>query len=570
MKQTLFGEESAAATIIDQSGTHVIRSMSANLGRFIALNRWQRKLPGCRNFYDWRTGSDSIFALSTSIEPKKGSPLGIVRVSGPATANVLQTIVKREPLKSTKLSTLSKTKHVIRPRYATLTEIFDPERNDLIDMGLVLWFPQPNSYTGEDACEFHVHGSQAIIKRLVTVLGSFDQMRPAEPGEFTRRAVANRKLDLMQAESLSDLISSQTDRQRKIALQGLTGSTRAKYDNWIESLVRILAHLEASIDFGEDELIGEQRVVNECTHELRVLAKEISDFISITGRCRDLTETGARVVILGRPNAGKSTFMNILCRQDKSIVSNVSGTTRDLIEHSFELGGHKITLCDTAGLKDLSFSESKNFPGVEHKQNHDDIEKEGIKRALDAAKLADLIMYLVEVNQITGTSTPVIAQEVFQTLKTIKAHENIKSIHLVVNKIDLLNDTSCKIDSSAITSALREVLHESTEISVTMVSCRTQNNIDKLIERVSKSLDRLHLDDNQPGQGAMEYVNERHLSLLESTLRHLDRAKDLKINKVDEMAQHVRESVDYLSRIVGNVTNEQVIDIIFRDFCIGK
>jgi tRNA modification GTPase len=531
---------------------------------------WQDKLFGIRHFYDWRTQSDSIFALSTGINSDRGSPLGVIRVSGSATAHVLQRVIKRNPLRPTEPSRLAKTMKDIKPRHATLSKIVDPNNDELIDMGLVLWFPKPNSYTGEDACEFHVHGSQAIIKSLMTVLGSFNGMRPAEPGEFTRRAVANGKLDLMQAESLADLISSQTDIQRKLALQGLTGSTRMRYESWIESLIKILAHLEASIDFGEDELIGEEQVIGDCIRQIDVLAKEIADFISVSGRCRDLTESGARVVILGRPNAGKSTFMNILCRQEKSIVSSVSGTTRDIIDHSLELGGHKIRLSDTAGLKDLSFlSNNLHNLDAEQGRDHDDIEREGIRRAIDVSRRADLIIYIIDGSQISYDSSSVIVQEVFDSLKTIKTTRN-QSIHVVINKIDLKQEIVDAIDAKRITSALEELLPEVADLCLTMISCKSNTNIDTLVMNISSSLERMQSENYQSNIRLVEYVNERHLSLLKSASRHLNRAKCLNIKRVDEMAQHVRESVDYLSRIVGNVKNERVIDVIFRDFCIGK
>lgn len=523
-----------------------------------------------RQFYDWRTRSDTIYALSTTVDPKRGSPLAVIRVSGPATANILQNVTQLEPLRQNKL--VKTASLVLKPRYATLSKIFASKGAELIDMGLILWFPQPHSYTGEDVCEFHVHGSRAIIKRLMTILGSFDATRPAEPGEFTRRAIVNKKLDLVQAESLSDLISAQTDRQRKLALQGLIGSTRSRYEAWIETLIRILAHLEASIDFGEDELIGEKEVVGDCVNQLTALALEISDFISVAGRCRDLIESGANAVILGRPNAGKSTLMNILCRQDKSIVSDLSGTTRDVVEHSFELGGHRVTLSDTAGLKNLNCIANRNTHAKadqSSRKSHDDIEQEGIKRALDAARSADLIIYLVDGSQISKETISDLIEELLRVLDILQIENRNSSIHLVINKSDLAKDIDQLIDKKELTQRLKNRLHGKSNIKVAMISCTTHHNIDTLIESMSSSLNDLHLQDNVPGT-EMDYVNERHLCLLENTSRHLERAKTLDILRIDEMAQHVRESVDYLSRIVGRVTNEQVLDIIFRDFCIGK
>lgn len=535
-------------------------------GRNIVQHTHSRRL-----FYDWRTRSETIFALATSIQPVKGSPLGIIRVSGSKTTQALQHLTQLDPVRCQDTLTIKeRTGKWLQPRQAKLTKIIDPEINELIDIGLVLWFPKPNSYTGEDSCEFHVHGSQAVVKKLISLLGSLDGLRPAEPGEFTRRAVENGKISLMQAESIPELISAKTDQQRKLALRGLTGSTRKKYDKWIDDLIGILAHLEASIDFGEDELIGEQQVVTGCRRKLARLSGDIEQFVAITGRIRDFAQVGARASIVGAPNAGKSTLMNLLCRQEKSIVSDLSGTTRDVIEHSIDLNGHSLTICDTAGLRQPEqLTTGEEFAERNVMQQHNSVEREGIKRALENADKADLLLYIVDASRVGAANDEELASNLIGDLKALGVTTRSKVIHLVMNKLDL-SPNLLDYNLESIEEALNNRL-DAEQVKISVVSCKTEGNFDTLIERLSGTLDEMQSSlAARAADSELEYANERHLALLRSTHKHLDQASKLEIKNIDEMAQHVREAVDYLSRIVGSVSNEQVFDIIFRDFCIGK
>lgn len=563
-----------------------------------------------RCFYDWKSQHDTIYAPATTIDPRKGSPLSIIRVSGTKTRRTIETLTNLsvgnvDTLDTDKLSTSEKEK--IKPRHVKLARIHDPATQEVIDVGLVLWFPQPRSYTGEDVCELHVHGSRAILTRIMSSLGTIEGLRPAEPGEFTRRALANNKMSLIQAEGLSELIASQTEQQRKLALRGLVGTTRLKYDQWINELVKILAHLEASIDFGEDELIGEERVVRDCVKQLQKLTSEVRKFVNLSTQCRDMVRHGQHIAILGRPNAGKSTFMNKLCRQNKSIVSDLSGTTRDVIEHSFELAGHTVKLSDTAGLRDLiklrqhshDVDTSEVPPTVVEK--HKQIELEGIRKAIEVARECDLILYLIDSSELmTQNSFVSMTNELEETLSTL-AHcderdkPKMKSLQLVLNKIDLCQQRDVRdlidnrmLELEKIIKSTFSWLNDSI-VRVTRVSCMTEENFQTVIEGLAEDLNVLskrkednvigindddHVDVDVATKLATttfdDYVNERHLSLLRSALEHLDHAQRLDITTIEIMTQHVRESVDYLSRIVGDVTNEQVIDVIFRDFCIGK
>lgn len=535
-----------------------------------------------RLFYDARSKLDTIFAPSTAIHPNKGSPVGIVRVSGKHCEKIIKDFTNLTPLRhgqqvdtSNHNEYLSK-KRFIKPRTATLAKVFSPINKQLIDVGMLLWFPKPNSYTGEDVCEFSLHGSPAVMSKMLETLGVIPGVRPAEPGEFTFQAVSNNKMSLIQAESLPDLISSQTDNQRKLALNGLEGLTRKKYELWIKTLIEILAHLEASIDFGEDELLGEKEVVDNCIKKIEQLSQDISDFITSSSRTRDVIQSGIRVVILGKPNAGKSTFMNLLCNKQKSIVSDLSGTTRDVVEHAFELGGHSLVLSDTAGLKSydgISLAGSQSNESLEERliKHHHNIEKEGIQRALEIASKADIILYLIDASNFNAdTKLTGLVSELESLINQLEKNMGKKKcqtkIHLVINKIDLNKNL---LDTLTISKLLE---HLNVEFSA--ISCKTHENYHHFIEHMIGHFNKMACGDvpyaDDSTVHSLQHVNERHLSLLKSTERHMKIASKLNLNTIDKMSQHVRESVDYLSRIVGSVTNEQVLDAIFKDFCIGK
>lgn len=536
-----------------------------------------------RYFYDSRAKNDTIFALASHLSPSRGSPLVVVRVSGSKCSQVIQDITgsiipgnNNESLPDCSLKALRKT---ITPRHATFMSLRNPETGDLVDRGLLIWFPSPGSYTGEDVCEFHLHGSRAIVTSVLNILGSFEGLRPAEPGEFTRRAVMNGKMSLLQAESLPDLIASQTEYQRKLALKGLDGMSRKKYDSWITRLVQVLAHLEASIDFGEDDLIGEERVVEDCFKQIQSLIEEMSRYVEINVRSRQLSQHGARIAILGKPNSGKSTLMNLLCGREKSIVSDLSGTTRDIVEHSLEFAGHLITLCDTAGLKNLDLSKSAN-PQISSEtllQKHDKIEQEGIKRALEVARKSDIIIYMIDGIRFSIASIDTVISELRTVMGVLDEEASSRNIHLVINKIDLNQELYAGNFVELLEASLDKHSDlQSYNIIISLISCTTQKNMNNFERELSNILGSLTSSEtsqsseelNKPDE--LDYVNERHLALLKSTLRHLNLARELDIKTIDEMAQHVRESVNYLSQIVGSVSNEQVFDVVFRDFCIGK
>ncbi|MGB1591487.1 MAG: tRNA modification GTPase, partial [Promethearchaeia archaeon] len=259
----------------------------------------------------------------------------MIRISGPATSSTI--------------AALTKSPAPPPPRVATVRNLQDPRTGQLLDVALVLYFQGPKSFTGEDSGELHVHGSPAVIEEVLACLTQQPSLRPALPGEFTRRALLNGKLGLLEAEGLADLIAADTSLQRQMALQQLSGTTTALYDRWRGELVKSLAHVEAFIDFGEDDEIDNVAVGGARERGARVLAEMSA--LELSDRCGEVLRSGVPVVLTGPPNAGKSSLLNVLARRQAAIVSPVAGTTRDVVEVRLNLEGTPVILRDTAGLR---------------------------------------------------------------------------------------------------------------------------------------------------------------------------------------------------------------------------
>lgn len=266
--------------------------------------------------------------------------VAVIRVSGPQTVTAIRLLTGADAIRNVQQPARS----AIHPRFATLRRFHHPNNQELIDRGLVLWFPMPSSFTGEDCCEFHVHGSLAVIAALSDALNGIDGIRPAQPGEFTRRAFWSNKLDLTEVEGLADLIHAETEIQRKQALLQANGTLSKIYNDWRQRLLRSVAHLEAYIDFSEDENI-EADTIERVQKDVVKLMCDIHRFL-YDGRRGEMRRHGVKTVILGEPNVGKSSFMNHICRKPISIVASVAGTTRDIVETSFNVGGYPVRVYD--------------------------------------------------------------------------------------------------------------------------------------------------------------------------------------------------------------------------------
>ena len=443
----------------------------------------------------------TIFALSTGTNK---SGIAIIRISGSSTKNILSKITALDSFK---------------PRKSILCEMRDPDSNTLIDKGLIIWFPGPNSYTGEDLAELHIHGSKAVISAAFSTLSKFDNCRLAEPGEFTKLAFENGKLNLLDVEALSDLISSETEIQRKQALKILSGDATKKYTNLRNRLLKILSNIEAKIDFPEEDL------PEEILKNIKIETKDIINFINDIlndGRTGEKIRDGFKISILGPTNAGKSTLLNYLSKREVAIVSNIEGTTRDLIEVSLDLDGYPVIVTDTAGLRETS----------------DEIESRGVELALKSAKNADLKIILLDAKN-----------PYFSTFLDDIGDEN--SI-LVLNKSDL-------VDGAIILDNLKFKKY-------ILVSLKEEFNLDNLINEIKKKLkDKFLINDN------VLISRERHRLNLEKCIHHLNVfLENNSISEFDKAAEDIRIATRYLGKVVGDVDVEEVLGKIFSDFCIGK
>ena len=442
----------------------------------------------------------TIYALSSGFGV---SGVAIIRVSGKKTKNII-----------TKLTSAA----IPNPRVATLRKINKIKTRELIDEGLVLWFPGPQSYTGEDMAEFQVHGSRAVIEAILDEFSNLESCRLAEPGEFTKIALTNEKLNLLEAESIGDLISSETEIQRRQALRGMSGESFTIYLNWRKKLIKALANVEAKIDFPDEDLPkGMLDKIKIETEKIKIEIKKNLDDQKVGERIRD----GFKIAIVGPPNAGKSSLLNYLSRREAAIVSETAGTTRDVIETHLNLNGYPVVISDTAGIR-----ESK-----------DEIEKKGIKLALKKAENADLNIIVIEPKSSYFTGF----------LKDLISSRSI----LVINKSDLGTDNMPR---------------EFEKFKPINISIKNENNLNLLIEEIKQKLKNQFINSDD-----ILITRKRHRINLEECEKHLESFSEKDLSKdFEKAAEDLRLATRYLGKIVGKVDVEEILDSIFNDFCIGK
>lgn len=442
---------------------------------------------------------DTIHAVSSG-----GLPAGVavIRVSGPASRFVLETTIGNLPA----------------PRRAVLRSIRN--RNGLVlDRGLVLWMPGPSSFTGEDMFELHVHGSRAVVRAVASHLGSFDGVRAAEAGEFTRRAFLAGRIDLTEAEGLADLLAAETEAQRRQAVEQADGSLGRLYRAWRERLVRIRALIEADFDFADEEDIPGS-VIDSATRRIVELEAAVAAHLADGHRGERLRQ-GFQVVILGPPNAGKSSLLNALARRDVAIVTAEAGTTRDLLEVHLDLGGHPVTLVDTAGLREAA--------GV--------VEREGIRRALERGERADLVLWL--------------------QAPDVEAGEPPSVGDCPIWRVDGKGDLRSAEDETS-------VLPDGTERRL-RISARSGVGLEALVDALADAA----AEGFAVRSGGIGPTRERHRVLLESLRRHLGEAIRHR-NEPELLAERLRWGSDDLGRLTGRIDVEDLLDHIFGAFCIGK
>ncbi|MCB9959224.1 MAG: tRNA uridine-5-carboxymethylaminomethyl(34) synthesis GTPase MnmE [Rhodospirillaceae bacterium] len=447
--------------------------------------------------------SHTIFAVSSGAMP---SGVAVVRVSGRSARRAIAALAPPVP----------------EPRRAALRRI--GPASDAIDRGLVLWFPAPGSATGEDVAEFHVHGGRAVVGALVDALGGVADLRPAEPGEFTRRAVLNGRMDLTEAEAVADMVAAETALQRRQALRQMGGALRERYDGWRARLVAALAHLEADLDFPDEDL--PPGIAAGVAFEVAALVDEIASHLDDGGAAERL-RSGVAVAILGPPNAGKSSLLNRLARRPAAIVSHIAGTTRDVVEVHLDLAGLAVALWDTAGLRE---------------DGGDEIEAEGMRRSLERAGSADLRLVVLD-----GAGWP----EVPAATAAVMAAADV----VVWNKADLRADLRADPGAVADPPAM--------EGPVLWVSALTGAGLPEL-EAV--------LAERAGGLAALAAglgpTRTRHRSALEDTRAALTRA--LATAEAELAAEDLRVAATALGRITGRIDVEELLDAVFAEFCIGK
>lgn len=442
----------------------------------------------------------TIFALSSGRLP---AAIAIVRISGPQASAVLSALCGRVP----------------SPRLATRC-LLKSRAGEPIDDAMVLWFPGPASATGEDVAELHIHGSRAVLAALIAELSKFDQLRPAEPGEFTRRAFENGKIDLTGAEALDDLIHADTDQQRRQALRQLQGLLGDRTRAWRQQIIEAAALIEASIDFSDEGDVPDE-LQAPAFAKIATLAAEISEVLAAQHHGERLRD-GLVVAIVGRPNVGKSTLINQLARREVAIVSPHAGTTRDVIEVHLDLGGYPVTVIDTAGIRDTL----------------DPVEQEGVRRAQARAADADLVLWLADDDD--------------EPPPTIGSDQVV--VWRVRNKIDLKSEAGARADGNL--SAASQSF---------AISAKQGEGVAALVGAIGEFAAAYF------GAGETTLISrQRHRDLLQQALQMLqcsiadrDRGEEL-------VAEDLRAASRALGRLLGQIDVEDLLDVIFSEFCIGK
>ena len=442
----------------------------------------------------------TIYALSTG---PGVSGVAILRISGSESSNVIKSLTGKD---------------VPKPRIATLRKINNINTSELIDEGIILWFPGPESYTGEDMAEIHVHGSKAVILAVQKEISKVKNCRLAEPGEFTKLAFQNGKINLLKAESIADLISAETEIQRLQAVKIMEGRSSQKFNELRDKLLKILSFVEAKIDFPDEDL--PEANLNEIKKSSLDVSKEINKILN-DQKVGEIIREGFKIAIVGPTNAGKSSLLNNLSNREVAIVSEIAGTTRDVVETHLNIDGYPVIISDTAGIRD----------------SKDEIEKKGIKLSLKKAENADLKLVVVDAKNI----------DLSGFLNDLLKNNAI----LVVNKSDLLKE---KLDP------------EVSKLNHVQISLKNNSNIDKLITKIKNNLKDKFISEED-----ILITRERHRQHLVQCVNYLINFSDKNDKKdFDKAAEDLRLAIKHLGMIVGKVDVEEILGSIFNDFCIGK
>jgi len=444
---------------------------------------------------------DTIYALSSG---SGRAGVAVIRISGPRSRDLLQQMCAGE----------------ILPRHAHFKSIAHPDSGDLLDQAVVLWFPAPGSFTGEDVAELHIHGGGAVIAAVIEAVGSVNGLRMAEAGEFTRRAFYNGKLDLTGIEAISDLVAAETEQQRRQALAQMRGGLSDLLHQWRDRLVHTLAYVEAGIDFSDEEDVGED-VNRHMTSNILDLKNQIADHLD-DHKAGERLRDGLQVVIAGPVNAGKSSLLNGLAKRDVAIVSEHAGTTRDVIEVHLDLNGFPVTVSDTAGLRDAG----------------DEIEEEGVRRARGKMETADVILWTTDGTiEETPFNFPI---------------DSDQSLIRLRNK--------CDIDSDRVYTA-----PDGGDCPILSISATTGVGLDRLVDSIADIAMAI-----QSNSEKAVITRARHRQALVRIVDILSKVLDTPDLPDELIAENLRICTRELGRLTGRVDVEDLLDVIFNDFCVGK
>lgn len=446
--------------------------------------------------------TDTIYALSSGLPP---AGVAVIRLSGPHCRFALETMKAELP----------------EPRKAGVRKLFSAGTGLLLDEALVLYFEAPASFTGEDVIELHCHGGRAVVEAVLRELSVIEGLRLAEPGEFTKRAFYEDRINLVAVEGLSDLINAETESQRQLAVYQSAGGLADTYDGWRSELIRLRSYLEAEFDFpDEDDVPGS--VSDQVWTRVQALIFEMEQAIDrskFAERIRD----GVNIVLAGKPNAGKSSLLNVLSKRDVAIVSPQSGTTRDILDVNLDLSGVAVRLSDTAGLRDTD----------------DEVEKIGVERALFRLSEADLILYLVDCQQTNDLE----AEELSE----------LKALEIDILTIGTKTDEIIEDEVQSIRNRFDMMISSTSLIGI--------ENLLLVLQEKAKAL---------TGNGeSLIAIRERHRIALRGCVDCLEKAM-IERPELELRAEELRKAADVLAKVTGRVDVDDLLDVIFREFCIGK
>ncbi|RMX63348.1 hypothetical protein DD238_005437 [Peronospora effusa] len=458
---------------------------------------------------------DTIYALSSA--PGK-SGVAVIRISGDQADSCLQQLSMSTALPG--------------PRIAALRKLYHPKTKEHLDDALVLRFPHPKSFTGENIVELHTHGSVAVVSGVLEALSHVPHCRAAEAGEFTERAFDNNKIDLVQVEGLADLLSAETEAQRGQALRQLSGDIGDIYEGWRDSLIKCLAYTEAMIDFGDDEDDVTDADYEAAVGRVRALADSIRGHLA-DGRRGEILRSGVQVAIVGPPNAGKSSLLNVLARRPAAIVSSIAGTTRDVVQVPLNIAGYPVIVSDTAGLR----------------ETEDLVEKEGVLRAQQCASEADICVVMVDIQNANHLQN----DECQFYLK--------RGAIAVLNKSDQVDEEKIRQLLDSFDTKQRDEL--------LVISCAAGDNIDDFVDKLATTVkEKLEISAGGVTNGAL-ITRERHRQNIVECLTCLDRFLANPYQS-EIAAEDLRRAVMAIGRILGRIDVEDVLNVLFMDFCIGK